>query len=175
VTEIDKAIEEASASALPFESWLCLKGESSKAYAAFCVYRDMKSERSIKNAVDTLEKDDRERKKAYSTWRGYASDFHWKERVADYDRHLERMKQEELRKTIEAQGELHREVTAKMLGVVKCKLEIMNPGDLTVGAVTEWVSTAVKTDREAVNILAPNAKNDVRQGELNFVSDFQGL
>ena len=38
--DMDKAIEEAKAAMLPFESWERLKGESSLAFAAFCSYRD---------------------------------------------------------------------------------------------------------------------------------------
>jgi hypothetical protein len=175
MTDIDRVIEEAKASILPYESWECLKGENAKAYAAFCVFRDLKAERNIKNAVDLFEKNERKRKRSYSTWRGYAADFRWKERAADYDRYLERLKQEELRKTIEAQGELHREVTAKMLDVVKRKLETVNPDDLSHGTVTEWVSTAIKADRERAGLVAPNSKTEVSQGEFNFVPEFKGL
>jgi hypothetical protein len=39
MTDIDKAIEEAAAAAMPFESWEQLPGESGGAYAAFCIYR----------------------------------------------------------------------------------------------------------------------------------------
>jgi len=90
------------------------------------------------------------------------------------------MKQTELRKTIEAQGEKHRQVTGKMLDVVQKKLDTMNPAELTQGTVTEWVQTAIKAEREAAGLvqtsgLTPNGKTEAKQGELNFVSDFQGL
>ena len=39
MTDIDKAIEEAKASVMPFESWERLPGESGAAYSAFCAYR----------------------------------------------------------------------------------------------------------------------------------------
>ena len=38
MTDIDKVIEEARAEMLPFESWEQLKGESSAAFSAFCVF-----------------------------------------------------------------------------------------------------------------------------------------
>jgi hypothetical protein len=80
-----------------------------------------------------------------------------------------------LRKIIEAQGEKHRQVTGKMLDVVSKKLDTMNPEDLTQGTVTEWVQTAIKSEREAAGLVTPNGKTEPKQGELNFVQDFQGL
>ena len=85
-----------------------------------------------------------------------------------------------MRKTIEAQGEMHRQLTGKMLDVVKKKLDSMNPSELTQGNLTEWVQTAIKAEREASNLwfeglIAPNGKAELKQGELNFVSDFNGV
>jgi len=51
----------------------------------------------------------------------------------------------------------------------------MNPAELTQGALTEWVQTAFKAEREAAGLVSPNGKPEVKQGELNFVPEFQGL
>jgi len=178
--DFEKAIEEAKNSVLPFESWEKLAGETSLAYAAFCAFRDLGAERNIRKAVEAAELDEGKRDKKYNVWRNWAAQFRWRERAADYDRYFEKIKQEEMRKTIEVQGEKHRQVTGKMLDVVSKKLDAMNPDDLTQGAVTEWVQAAIKADREASNlwfdgIIAPNGKAEMKQGELNFVSDFEGL
>jgi predicted TIM-barrel fold metal-dependent hydrolase len=106
--------------------------------------------------------------------------YRWHERAADYDRYLEKLKQEELRKTIEAQGEMHRAVTEKMLEVVKKKLDTMNPEELTQGNVIEWAQTAIKLEREAADLwsgglVAANGKQEAKQGELNFAPEFEGL
>jgi hypothetical protein len=175
MTDFDKAIEEAKAAVLPFESWERLTGESSAAFAAFCAFRDFGAERNIRKAVESFEKDGAKREKRYRVWRNWCSQFRWKERAADFDRYTERLKQEELRKTIEAQGEKQREVTGKMLDVVKKKLDLMNPDELTQGNVAEWVTTAIRAEREAAGLIAPNGKGEARQGELNFTPDFQGL
>jgi hypothetical protein len=53
--------------------------------------------------------------------------FKWVKRAEDYDLYLDRLKQTELRKTIEARGEAHREVTRKMLQLVDKKLGMMTP------------------------------------------------
>jgi len=179
MTDIDKAIEEARAEVLPYESWERLSGESSAAFLAFCVYRDFGADRNIRRAIASIEKDDGVRAKRYRMWRNWATQFRWRERAGDYDKYIEGLKQTEVRKTIEAQGEKHRAVTGKMLDVVCKKLDTMNPEDLTQGTVTEWVQTAIKSEREISNsvcgIGSPSGKLDTKQGELIFVSDFQGL
>jgi hypothetical protein len=185
--DMDKAIEEAwhrdaLAGVMPFESWERLPGESGLAYAAFCAYRDVGLERNIRKAVDTAEPDTGKREKRYRVWRNWCSAYRWRERVAEYDRYTERLKQAEVRKTIEAQGEKHRAVTGKMLEVVEKKLDLMDPADLTQGTVTEWVETAIRAEREAgqfanANCLGVSASRNSMpiQGEINFTAEFEGL
>jgi len=175
MTDIDKTITETKAEILPFESWEKLPGEKAEPFAAFCVFRDFGPERNIRRAVETVEVDEAIRAKRYRVWRNWSAKFRWQERADDYDRYIEQLKQTELRKTIEAQGEKHREVTGKMLDVVSKKLDLMNPAELTQGGVTEWVQTAIKAEREAAGVVASNGKPETKQGELNFTSDFEGL
>jgi len=175
MTDIDKAIEEAKAAVMPFESWERLPGESGKAYAAFCEYRDYGPERNIRKAVEGFEKDGAKREKRYRVWRNWCAQFRWRERAAEFDNYTEKLRQGELRKTIEAQGEMHRKVTGKMLEVVSKKLDTMNPEELTQGNVTEWVETAIRTEREMAGLVADNGKAGMKQGELNFDPDFRGL
>ena len=175
MTDFEKAIEEAKAAILPFESWERLPGETGAAYSAFCAFRDFGTDRNIRKAVDSAEKDEARREKRYRVWRNWSTHFRWKERAADYDRYMEKLKQTELRKTIEAQGELHRKVTGKMLDVVSKKLDTMNPDELAQGNVSEWVQTAIRADREAAGLIVDNGKAEQKQGELSFVPDFQGM
>jgi len=175
MTDIDKAIEEARAEMLPFESWEQLTGETSAAFTAFCSFRDYGPERNIRKAVDSVVKDETVRTKRYRVWRNWSTQFRWRERAADYDRYTEKLKQAEFRKTIEAQGEQHRKVTGKMLEVVSKKLDLMDPAELTQGIVTEWVEAAIKVEREAAGLISSNGKPEAKQGELTFASDFQGL
>jgi hypothetical protein len=37
------------------------------------------------------------------------------------------------------------------------------------------VQTAIKAEREAAGLVSTNGKPEIKQGELNFVSEFQGL
>jgi len=175
MTDMDKAIEEAKAEMLPFESWERLAGESSAAFAAFCAFRDVGPERNIRKAVESVEKDEAVQAKRYRVWRNWSTQFRWRERAAEYDGYTEKLKQAEMRKTIEAQGEQHRKVTGKMLEVVSKKLDLMDPAELGQGNLTEWVQTAIKAEREAAGLVAPNGKAEPKQGELTFSPEFQGL
>jgi hypothetical protein len=181
MSDIDKTIEQAKADILPFESWQRLSGESSKEFAAFCVYRDCGAERNIRMAVESSlekaggEKDSLLTTKRYNSWRNWSSKFRWRERAADFDNYREKLKATELRKTIEAQGEKHREVTGKMLDVVSKKLDLMNPEDLTQGAVTEWTQVAIKTEREAAGLVASCGSTESKKEGIQFSLDFQGL
>ena len=175
MTDIDKVFEEAKAELMPFESWERLPGESGSAYSAFCAFRDYGLERNIRKAVETAVKDEVKREKRYHVWLNWALVYRWKQRAEDYDRYLEKLKQKELRKTIEAQGEMHRVVTGKMLEVISKKLDTMEPAELTQSNLTEWVSTAVRTDREAAGFVPSGGKAEPKQGELTFTPDFGGL
>ena len=176
MTDIAKAIEQAKAEIMPFESWERLPGETAAAFSAFCAFRDYGADRNIRKAVDSAEKDEAVRAKRYRVWRNWCTQFRWRERAADYDNYTEKLKQGELRKTIEAQGEMHRKVTGKMLEVVSKKLDSMNPEDLAQGNVTEWVQTAIRAEREAAGLVpGVNGKAEAKQGELSFVQDFEGL
>jgi hypothetical protein len=184
MTDIDRAIEEAKAELMPFESWERLPGETGAAYSAFCAFRDLGFERNIRKAVEVYfckqkcdgEKDKGKQDKRYRVWRNWCSQYRWRERAADYDRYMERLKQAEMRKTIEAQGGKHRAVTGKMLAVVEKKLDLMDPADLTQGTVTEWVEAAIRAEREAAALVAPNGgKSECQQGKINFTPEFEGL
>jgi hypothetical protein len=176
MTDMDKTIEEARAAALPFESWERLAGESGAAYAAFCAFRDYGPERSIRRAAEANETDKGKRGKRYGMWRNWSTQFRWRERAADYDNYTDKLKQAELRKTIEAQGEKHRAITGKMLMVVEKKLDLMDPADLAQGTVTEWVQTAIRAEREAAGLVTANSgKAEPKQGEINFAPEFEGL
>ena len=175
MTDIDKTIEEAKADSMPFESWEQLPEEKGAAFGAFCAFRDLGYERNIRKAVEAVYKDTAVQAKKYTMWRNWSTQFRWRERAEDYDRYIENLKQGERRKTIEAQGEMHRKVTGQMLEVVSKKLDTMNAQELSQDNLSDWVKTAVKTDREVAGLVTGNGKPELKQGELNFVTDFQGL
>jgi uncharacterized short protein YbdD (DUF466 family) len=180
MTDIEKAIDEAKAAVLPFESWERLSGESSAAFAAFCAFRDFGPERNIKKAVEEFCGADTDRGKVgkrYRMWRSWSMQFHWMRRADDYDNYLDKMRQAERRKTIEAQEEAHRQITGKMLQVVSKKLDLMSPAELKQETVTDWVETAIKTEREIAGLAGAekSGKPGGGQLEIKFTPEFEGL
>ena len=176
MTDIERTIQEAKAAMLPYESWERLPGESGAAFSAFCAYRDYGLERTIRKAVDSVERDEPVRGKHYRTWLNWSAQFRWRERAADYDRYTERLKQEEVRKTIEAQGEKQRKVTGQILDAVSKKLDSFDPTELTQDNVIVWAEKAIKAEREAAGLMVgKDGKTEAKQGELIFTHDFDGI
>jgi hypothetical protein len=184
MTDIEKTIGEARAELLPFESWERLPGETGAAYAAFCAYRDFGPDRNIRKAAEKTAPGTSpgavaaKGAKLYRTWRQWSMRFQWLKRAADWDLYLDRMKQAEIRRTIEERGEAHRRVTDKMLQVVSKKLDMMEPGELTQGAVVDWVQTAINTERNVLGITASTDDKDKQSGtagDMRFVPEFEGL
>jgi hypothetical protein len=104
MTDMDKAIDEARAAIMPFESWERLAGESGAAYAAFCAFRDLGPERNIRKAVDVAVADEGKRGGRYRIFRNWCSQFRWWERAGDYDRYTEKLKQGEINFISEFKG-----------------------------------------------------------------------
>ncbi|GHV51851.1 hypothetical protein AGMMS49579_08090 [Spirochaetia bacterium] len=178
MTDIDRVIEEAKAAVMPFESWERLTGESGAAYSAFCAYRDFGPERNIRKAVDAAEPDSGKRDKRYRVWRNWSTAFRWRERAAEYDRYTEKLKQAEMRKNLEAQGEKYRAATGKILDLVIKKIDTMNPVDLSQGNVPVYLETAAKVDRDIDERLGGNegkVADAGKQGQLLFGPEFEGL
>jgi hypothetical protein len=183
MTDIEKVIGKAKAAILPFESWERLPGESGAAYAAFCSYRDYGPERNIRKAAagDCAGEGDADREtritRKYRLWRGWSTQFRWRERAADYDGYLDRLKQTERRKAIEEREADYRETMGKMLLVVNKKLDSMAPGELTNGAVAEWLTVAFRTDRELAGLVSGDGKDSAGQkpGAITFAPEFEGL
>jgi hypothetical protein len=53
---------------------------------------------------------------------------------------------------------------------------MMNPADLSQGTVTEWVETAVKTEREIFGLTAGKERGETgKPGNISFTPEFEGL
>jgi hypothetical protein len=64
-----------------------------------------------------------------------------------------------------------------MLLAVNKKLDSMAPGELAQGAVVEWLTTAINTERELAGITATakGGNPERKQPEIQFTTDFEGL
>lgn len=75
--------------------WERRRGESARAYAAFCVYRDLGPGRSLNLAYGEWRRAlgfTGDTAKAAGYWAGWSSGFEWVARAAAYDEHLEALR-----------------------------------------------------------------------------------
>jgi hypothetical protein len=202
MADIEKVLDGARGVVLPFESWERLSGEGAAAYSAFCAYRDFGPERNIRRVVEASCSVDGEAgesaarggdcsasagqqiaasgaAKKYRVWRLWSMRHKWRERAADYDVYLDRLRLIQKRKGIEAREAAYRETAGKMLLAVNKKLDMMRPEELEQSLVTDWVKTAMGAEREVDGIAVPDNKRgrqaDSGQLELRFDAEFEGL
>ncbi|MCI0348693.1 MAG: hypothetical protein L0Z53_04645 [Acidobacteriales bacterium] len=85
--------------------WARREDESSKAFKAFCAYRDLGAVRSIAKAYSTARGSKGDRKGIIpSRWRTWATQYEWVNRAREYDLHLE------LKARAEREQEHHQEL-----------------------------------------------------------------
>jgi hypothetical protein len=128
--------------------WERQPGESSRAFGAFCVYRDLGPRRSLRAAAEKFY----ERRSAAvlrqcNTW---SSAFHWVERASARDKHLDaeaRRAQEEARREMaERQAREARALQAKAVE----RLKVLRPEELGPADVLRYFVEAAKLERLAL-------------------------
>jgi len=78
----------------PEHFWERHPGETSKAYAAFCIYRDMGVERSYRKVLQVMDR-------TIGTIQEWTTKWQWVDRAAAYDDHLDRIKRKKAEQAIE--------------------------------------------------------------------------
>lgn len=127
------------------ELWERQSGESSKAYAAFCVYRDLGPERSLDNVRKKLAENG---KKISIKFLGrWSSKYNWVARCQAYDDYLERRKREEKEKAILEMAERHAKLAMAFQQRVAERLREIDPSELSPADMAKWLDTATKLER----------------------------
>ena len=169
-------LEEAPAAVLPADSWERLPGESPKAFAAFCHFKDHGWERNIRKATDTAGNGAAGKGSRYGTWKHWSMKFQWMKRVGDYDQYMERLARLDMEKFIEERTKFYLKLTGKMLNAASEKLDIMNPAALSLRLIPIWVETAIRLEREIMGQTpGKGGKPEPVHYEIDFTQDFEGL
>lgn len=125
--------------------WERQPGESSKAYAAFCVYRDLGPQRSLDGARRTFERGGKRISvKFLGRW---SSRYNWVARCEVYDDYIERRKREEREKDILEMAERHARIAVAFQEKVAERLQQLNPAELEPRDLSKWLDVAVKVER----------------------------
>jgi hypothetical protein len=136
--------------------WEALPGESSKAYRAFCLYRDMGPSRSLDQASrayhsrpDQPANGGGRKNRASGTIRGWAQRWNWPGRALDWDRELDRVQREKQKAASAEMGE--RQVREAMMLQQKAveRLRLLRPDDLSPREVLSYLIEAAKLERLA--------------------------
>jgi len=124
------------------ELWDRQPGESTKAYAAFCVYRDLGTERSLEKAGQMLDKP-RTRK-----WLGeWSAKYKWVERAKAYDDYVEKLKRKEKEKAIKEMAERQARIAMAFQEKIIERLQSIDPAELTPTELARWFDVAAKIER----------------------------
>ena len=170
--EEERALEKAD---MTFENWTRQKGETALAFSAFCVFRDFGPERNIIKVLLSVEKDEREARRKYRTWRNWAALYQWYKRAGDYDSYLDKQRQAERRRMIAEREEQHRQITSKMMTIISEKLDTMSPEELKQANIPDWVKTSIETERDVLGIRKEDDGEDQGQIEITFDPAFEGI
>lgn len=124
--------------------WERLKNETSKAYEAFCVYRDLGTERSITKTSQTLDKN-------RTTVGEWSTKYDWVKRAAAWDDEQDRIAREiaqkEQAKAIREMRKKHANLASAMLLKATKALSKIPDDEIKAGDVTRMVDIASKLER----------------------------
>lgn len=136
------------------EIWERQKNESSKAYAAFCIYRDLGVERSLEKVAQNRGKPGS--KSWLNTW---STKYHWVERARAYDDYLEQEKRKEQEKAILEMVERHTKEAMALQQKALERLKSLDPNELSTRDVLNYLMEAMKLERlsrgEPTEVQAP--------------------
>lgn len=122
------------------EPWEMQKGETSKAFQAFCVYRDLGYERSIPKVCEAL-------KKNKTTITDWCSKYEWVNRAAAWDEEQDRIVREKQIKDIVKMRQRHAKIASDMLEKAARALNSIPPEEIKPQDISRMVDVASKLER----------------------------
>ena len=126
------------------QPWERRENESSKAYEAFSIYRDMGTERSLGKVAERL-------KKSETLMGRWSSNHEWVKRAALWDDEQERLEREraqkEQAKAIRDMRKRHADLATAMLIKAAKALQRIPDDEIKPGDVSRMVDTASKLER----------------------------
>ena len=123
------------------DPWERQQGESSKAYAAFSVYRDMAAiERSVSKVA-------RKCNKNASLLNRWSAIHKWVSRAAAWDNEVDRRAREDLIKGVTSMRQRHVDIASEMLVRATCALKRIPDDKISMADIARAVDVAAKLER----------------------------
>lgn len=142
------------------DAWNQQASESSRAFAAFRIYRDLGSCRSHAEVGRQLGK-------STTLINRWSSEFEWVERVRAWDQHQDRIAQRErehaIRSAVAQQiriaQAMRTKVAQRLIGAPEQNIEALDANTLGPRDLVLWLKTAVEIERLALGISTANVLN----------------
>lgn len=135
--------------------WERQRGETSKAYEAFCVYRDLPlSKRTIAEAAEKLGK----HRTGLEHW---AQRYNWKERVLAYDAYMAGLTLIDRKKELDEANKRHVQEARAIQYKAMEALQAMRPEDLKPAEILAFTEKAIDIERRALNVPNPAVQQEV--------------
>lgn len=120
--------------------WEPLEGETSKAYEAFSIYRDMGTQRSLSKVSEKLQKSET----LIGRW---SRQNDWVNRAAAWDAEQDRIVREEQLKDIKKMRKTHADLAVAMLVKSAQALKRIPPEELKAGDISRMIEVGSKLER----------------------------
>lgn len=120
--------------------WEPLEEESSKAYEAFSVYRDMGIQRSISKVSEKLQK-------SYTIIGRWSRTHNWVDRAAAWDAEQDRVVREQQLEDIKKMRKNHAKIASAMLVKAAKALQRLPEDEIKASDISRMVETASKLER----------------------------
>ena len=124
-------------------------GESDRAFAAFCCYRDLGPKRSLDEVGKRLYGDHTRRKRGSTgRVREWSAKWNWRERGAAWDAHLDRQTCESQEQARREMGERHARVAVALQEKAIQRLKAMKLEELSSADLLRYAIEAAKLERQ---------------------------
>ena len=154
---------------MPWEKRLA--DESSKAFKAFCLFRDTGYKRSIKACLELNGIDP----KKYGSWARYARMFDWKNRAAAYDEFIAKETERELLAERVERKRRQMEMLNGFDELVQKRIKTLKPEDLNADGAMDLLERSAKLDSFITGADKENAKPVQGELAITFADSFKDL
>ncbi|OAH09893.1 hypothetical protein STSP_68920 [Streptomyces jeddahensis] len=125
------------------DPWNRQEGESSAAFAAFVIYRDLGLARSVTKAARQLDK-------SRSLLGRWSRTYSWVMRAAAYDQEQDRVFLAERRQARRDIAQRHAKLAQAFLGKAVARLQSLDPRELSPADLLRYFQVAAEIERRAV-------------------------
>jgi len=158
--------------------WDRQEGESSRAYRAFCWYRDLGADRSIHKAYQEFIRTRKRLKtdqniRVSAKWKEWATKYKWVERAEAYDDYIEREKRKQNEEAIFEMYRRQAETAVSLQRKLKERLENLKPEELSPNDLIRWFEISTRIERESRGELSGvNQQESSTTGEVIVLPDW---